>query len=300
MICVPTITEYREKAPHPARVGGGRGLRDESSVSADGSGPLVSVITIARNAGATIQQTIESILAQTYPNIEYIVIDGASTDETLNITRRYEHRIDYWLSEPDEGIADAFNKGIALATGEIIGIINADDWYNEDAVRHAVEQFRQSQADIVYGNLQLWDKDMKTELFFADHKQIEIEMTINHPSVFVRRTAYEEIGLFRADFRYAMDYEWLLRAKHHGLRFHYINYVFTNMRLSGLSNRYWKQTEWEAAKARKLYAPGKSHYPFFLFQIAKGTARRFFERIHLHALVEFYHRHISRVKKIKA
>ena len=274
---------------------------DEPGRAADSHDkPLVSLITATLNSEKTLEETIRSVLRQTYDNIEHIIIDGGSADSTLTILKKYSGQIAYWVSEPDKGISDAFNKGIAASTGEIIGIINADDWYNEDAVRHAVEQFRQSQADIVYGNLQLWDKDLKTELFFADHNQIEIEMTINHPTVFVRRTAYEEIGLFRTDFRYALDYEWLLRAKHHGLRFHYINYVFTNMRLSGLSNRYWKQTEWETAKARKLYAPGKSHYPFFLFQIAKGTARRFFERIHLHALVEFYHRHISRVKKIKA
>src|ERR1044072_3693479 len=112
--------------------------------------PTVSIITVVFNAEKHLEQTINSVLAQTFTDIEYIIIDGGSTDGSVGIIKKYEGQLSYWISEKDKGIADAFNKGITRATGEIIGLINADDWYEPDTVRLVVEHMQD--ADIVFGD----------------------------------------------------------------------------------------------------------------------------------------------------
>src|SRR6185369_14725253 len=121
--------------------------------------PLVSIITVAYNAYPFIEKTIQSVLSQTYSPIEYIIIDGGSTDYTVDIIKGYSNRIAYWSSEKDNGISEAFNKGLSKATGDIIGIINADDWYENDTVERVVYDF--GNADILYGDLQLLKKEKK-------------------------------------------------------------------------------------------------------------------------------------------
>ena len=105
------------------------------------SSPLVSIITVVFNGERFIEKTINSVISQTYKNIEYIIIDGGSTDKTLDIIRQYEDRIDYWISEPDNGIYNAMNKGIKLSRGKLIGLINSDDWYMENAVETVVARY---------------------------------------------------------------------------------------------------------------------------------------------------------------
>ena len=116
--------------------------------------PLVSIITIVFNGEKHLQQTIESVLGQTYPKIEYIIIDGGSKDNSISIIEKYSSRLAYWISEPDKGISDAFNKGISKANGEIIGLINADDWYEKDAVEKIVAAI--TKHDFAYGNIAYW------------------------------------------------------------------------------------------------------------------------------------------------
>ena len=118
--------------------------------------PLISIITVVRNGEVHLEEAIKSVLNQSYGNIEYVVIDGNSTDSTLDIIRKYEDRIDYWISEPDKGISDAFNKGIALCKGEWIGIINADDWYELDTFNNIIQQAKASNSSVIYGNMQVW------------------------------------------------------------------------------------------------------------------------------------------------
>ena len=117
--------------------------------------PLISIITVSYNAVKTIEDTILSVINQTYPNIEYIIIDGGSTDGTLDIIKKYQDKITYWVSEPDKGIYDAMNKGIAKANGELIGIINADDWYELDAVQNVVLEFNNTRPAIYHGGLNI-------------------------------------------------------------------------------------------------------------------------------------------------
>jgi len=137
--------------------------------------PLVSIITIVYNGEKHLQQTIESVLGQSYKPIEYLVVDGGSTDNSLSIIRSYGERIARWKSEKDRGISDAFNKGLSMVSGEIIGIINADDWYEPEAVERAVEALVGS--DIVYGDLRLI-KDGKTDFVLkGNHLFLDSEMT---------------------------------------------------------------------------------------------------------------------------
>ena len=283
------------------RIESGRRVRGEFHKKSEAASPLVSIITIVLNGESTLEDTLQSVFAQTYQNIECIIIDGASTDGTLEIIRRYEDRIAYWISEPDNGIGDAFNKGIAASTGEVIGILNSDDWYEPNAVESAVSRLMQEDTDIVHGMVQYWDTNgQKRELFSGNDALLNKDMTINHPSVFARRKAYEKIGLFRTDFRYAMDYEWLLRAKVNGLKFSYIDRCLSNVRLAGASDKNWKYARMEVAKAKDMHCPGISNRIFYAFQIVKGYCRRFLEMTGLGCIVEFYHRHISYLKKVKS
>lgn len=292
----PTIKEYMKKTPHPKRIEGGIRICRNFTKSSKPLYPIVSIITIVRNGMTTLEQTIQSVLNQTYDNIEYVIIDGYSTDGTLDIIRKYDNRLAYWISEPDEGISDAFNKGIALSTGEIIGIVNADDWYELDAIARVVEQFNKKHTDIVYGIVQCWNANQKVKLVHANDALLAHGMTVNHATVFVKRSTYEIIGLFRYEFHYAMDYEWLLRAKNRDFRFSYIEQCMANMRLGGVSDRYLKRVLWEWKEAKNIYSPGISHSIFFLFQLMKGLVSRCLNRIGFQCVVHFYQTYFSRIK----
>jgi glycosyltransferase involved in cell wall biosynthesis len=233
---IPSIAQ-RRSAPVPSR----RRHGDSRSASAaakkmDDESPLVTIITPVRNAASTLGRTICSVLGQSYPNIEYIVVDGDSTDGTLDILHSFEHGIDYWHSEPDAGISDAFNKGIALATGDIIGILNADDWYEPDTVAVVVEAFSAGEADVVCGALQYWQGDRRGLVFYSDPENLPLESTVNHPTVFVKREVYLRHGLYCTQYKYAMDYDLLLRFYLGGVRFHVLTTVLANMQLGGASD----------------------------------------------------------------
>ena len=279
---------------------GGTQVRGVPPPVTDQAKPLVTIITVVYNNALHLEQTIESVMGQTYANIEYLIIDGGSTDGTTGIIERYDYRIAYWVSEADDGISDAFNKGIAASHGEIIGILNSDDWYEEDAVACAVEAMGNRGADIVYGMLRTWDSDVKSEEVSADHELLEREMSMNHPAVFATRAAYEKVGLYRTDFRYAMDYEWLLRAKKTGLTFVSIDKCLTNMRVEGISNVRWREPLKEEARAKNLVNPSISNVLYYYYKNAKGYARRFLEKTGLRFIVRLFHSYISSVRKTRS
>jgi glycosyltransferase involved in cell wall biosynthesis len=264
--------------------------------------PLVTVITIVFNGEKYIEKTMRSVISQTYDNIEYIIIDGSSADGTIDIVKRYGDTIDYWISEPDEGISDAFNKGIHFSTGDIIGIINAGDWYEPDTVDQVVSHVSAKQFDIAYGTMQYWDlAEKKTDLVYSNDIFLHRNMTVCHATVFVMRRCYESIGLFRKEFRCSMDYEWLLRAKVGGMTFLYINKCLANMIPGGISDRRWKYAIWEVTKAKTLYLPGKmNHIIYFVYQVIKRTTRYCIDRIGLRFITQFYHSYCSLVKRTRS
>ncbi|CAM3516936.1 glycosyltransferase family 2 protein [Pontibacter korlensis] len=197
-------------------------------------GILVSIITIVYNGEKYLEQTIRSVLGQSYKNIQYIIIDGGSTDGSIEIIRKYESQIAIWISEPDRGISDAFNKGIALATGDLIGILNADDWYEPEAVSKMVAHFKPD--SVLHGNTQYWNENgSRAHQAKPNLDILPLEMSLNHPTVFVSKNLYKRYGVFDLNYKLAMDYQLLLRFYAAGVKFIHIDDIVTNMRLGGVS-----------------------------------------------------------------
>lgn len=179
--------------------------------------PLVSIVTVVFNGAATIERTIRSVIGQSYDNIEYIVIDGGSTDGTIELLKRYGDEIAYWVSERDSGIYSAMNKGLAAATGDIISILNADDYYLDDTVEKVV-RIIDSGADIVYGSLLMVDVDGGNPLVLSPLPADELlskglqQMPIPHVTFFARKDIYVNTGKFDETFKIAADHDYVVRA----------------------------------------------------------------------------------------
>jgi len=296
----PTIDEYKNKLPHLDRIEGSLRAAKKFERKPQLEKPLVSIITVARNSELTIERTIQSVLNQTYDNIEYIIVDGGSTDETLKIIRKYEAQISYWISEPDEGISDAFNKGITQSTGDIIGIINSDDWYCNNAVELVINEYMQTKdCFIFHAKMQYWDTESKPYYVFSgSDDKLFFRSTINHPTVFVPRGIYEEIGLFSLGYEYAMDYEWLRRAKVQDKRFCYIDQIISNMSLEGISDHRWLHGHIETMKARQEHGvnPIRNNL-IFIRMLGLTLVRKLLEQAGLGVIVRAYRQHLSITKK---
>jgi glycosyltransferase involved in cell wall biosynthesis len=259
--------------------------------------PLVSIITIVYNGEQFLEQTILSVLQQTYPSIEYIIIDGGSKDKSTDIIKKYEKHLAFWISEKDKGVSDAFNKGIQKATGEIIGLINADDWYEKETVQRVVNAIEN--YDIAYGDLRYWKYEKPEVIFKGDHSYLVNEMTLNHPTVFIKRKIYQQYGLFSLDYKYAMDYELLLRFKLKKCQFIYIPEPLANMRWEGLSDQQWYRACKEVWVIKNRYMPENKlmNTLYLMKQIASISIGKFLQSIHLHPVVRFYRSRLSPVKK---
>ncbi len=204
----------------------------------------ISVITVVYNGADTIRTCLDSVTGQTHTDVEYIVVDGNSTDGTQGIVQAYGNRISRFVSEPDKGLYDAMNKGIVLATGEVIAFLNADDFYpNPDVLAHIAESFAQHDTDAVYGDLIYVDRtDIRrvTRYWNAGVYRsgaFRWGWMPGHPALFVKRSMYTKYGGFRLDLRSAADYELMLRFIHkHGIRLTYRHEVCIVMRNGGVSN----------------------------------------------------------------
>lgn len=206
----------------------------------------ISIITVVLNSEKTIEDTIRSVFSQRYPNIEYIVIDGGSTDGTLQIINKYRKQINYFSSGKDSGIYDAMNKGIHTATGDVIGILNADDVYSDDyVIERVMREFANFPGhELVYGDLvyvkpenlskvvRTWKSKEHHSRFF-EHANVP-----PHPALFLNREVFMRAGLFDLQYDLAADYEFMLRVfKKHDFRSRYIPGVMVKMRLGGATNR---------------------------------------------------------------
>lgn len=203
----------------------------------------ISIITATYNSSATLADTLESMRLQSYHHIEHLIIDGVSKDDTLSIVQNYPH-ISQCISEKDKGIYDAMNKGISLATGEIIGILNSDDFYaHEQVLEKVAKAFADTGCDAVYGDLQYVDAadtGKIVRLWKSGNYQpgdFKWGWMPPHPSFFVRKELYEKFGNFNLHMKTAADYELMLRFIHkHGARLAYIPEVLVKMRNGGASN----------------------------------------------------------------
>lgn len=208
--------------------------------------PLISIITPSFNSSATIADTLRSVNQQTWPAIEHLIIDGASKDNTLEVARLNGQRITQIVSEPDKGIYDAMNKGITLAKGEIIGILNSDDFYaSPDALAWVAAEFADPSVDIVYGDLiyvsqfnlkkpiRIWDSSLYQPGRFS------WGWMPAHPTFFVRRRVYAQCGLFDLSYKIAADFEFCLRALEiYRLPSRHIGQILVHMRTGGASGRF--------------------------------------------------------------
>jgi len=204
----------------------------------------ISIITVTYNSGQTIKSTIDSVLQQRYSDIEYIIVDGQSTDDTINIVSSFGKKVSTFISEPDEGMYDALNKGISLATGDVIGILNSDDIYADDMViPRVVEQFENEKTHSVYGDLKYVAHDnMKQTLrYWRSGKYNRNKFLYGwmppHPTFFVKREIYQSFGGFNTNLKSAADYELMLRFLFkYGVSSSYIPEVMVLMRTGGMSN----------------------------------------------------------------
>jgi len=204
----------------------------------------ISVITVSFNSQNTLRQTIESVLSQNYDNVEFILIDGGSTDWTLDIINNYKDRINFFVSEPDKGIYDAMNKGIIAASGDVIGILNSDDFYTDEAIIKKVsDKFHESTCDAVYGDL-LYVKSMDASKIFRywksgsfSVKKLRKGWMLPHPTFFVKKSVYEKYGLYNTQFNSASDYDMILRLLYkYKMKVEYIPSILVKMRMGGASN----------------------------------------------------------------
>lgn len=203
----------------------------------------VSIITSCFNREATIGDAINSVLAQTYPDIEYIVIDGASKDGSLAVINQYKDRIATIVSEPDHGMYEGVNKGLHRATGDIVGLMHSDDFfYAPDTVEHIVRLFEQTGADLVYGNGLFVDATDTSRVVrnwisgrYSKGKMRRGWLPL-HPTVYVRRECIERLGLYDESFKIAADSDWLVRYMYEGnLKIAYLDEYIVRMRMGGLS-----------------------------------------------------------------
>ena len=234
--------------PHPQRKGEGglrsRGLFKNPLSTAQHGAPLITVITVVFNGEKTLEQTILSVLSQNYAHVEYIIVDGGSRDGTVDILRKYEHALDYWVSEPDNGIFDAWNKSVALASGDWIAFLGADDVYLDGALAaYGAAIMRHDALPLDYlssrVNLTRGDKVVRTIGQRWHWKAFGKYMNVAHVGSLHHRRLFDQYGGFDPAYRICGDYELLLRPRG-ALRADYFNTVTVNMSLGGVSDANWR------------------------------------------------------------
>jgi len=204
--------------------------------------PLITIITVVFNGEKYLEETIRSVINQTYDNVEYIIIDGGSTDGTLAIIKKYEGQIDYWVSEKDYGLYDAMNKGIKTASGLLIGLLNSDDQYNFFTITSVLESFYlESEASVFYGDLvKFFNENRNDVVFFKGDMSTNAfakgNIRINHPTCFVDRRVYRLYGCFDDYFDIGADRELMLRFYFNSVKFIHIPKILALFRFGGVTS----------------------------------------------------------------
>ena len=238
-------------------------VKSEQDTEKKDLNPLVTIITTTYNSEKTLSQTIESVLTQTYPELEYIIVDGLSSDRTIEIARSYEKHflkkgfMYHIVSERDSGMYDAINKGISMAKGEIIGNINSDDWYESDAVEKTVDFFRKTNCDFMYADLRMVKRDGKSYIKHSGKGNVVSSRDWNHPTQFVRKSVYEH-ERYKCESIHD-DFDLLLRVKAKNYKIGIMNEVTANFRMDGMSHERSLQKAFQRGKARyRIYR--NNHY----------------------------------------
>lgn len=241
---------------------------------------LVSLITVCYNSEQTIRKTIESVLAQTYDSIEYIIVDGDSSDKTLDVVKEYEERIEkrgYKLkvvSEKDNGIYDAMNKGIALSSGDLVGIINSDDWYEPIAVETAVSVYKEEAYDMFYADINLIKENGKVMVKHSKLDKLPTSRHWNHPTTFVKKTVYDELGAFRCEGIHD-DYDFVLRVRRAKKKVVIKNVVLANFKTGGVSNKKSIKNSFGRIKDRYRCYRNNKYSRLYIFECFAIEAAKF-------------------------
>lgn len=220
----------------------------------------ISLITTCFNREKTIRETIESVLNQDYPEIEYIVVDGASNDKTLSIIQEYGDLIDKIISEPDKGMYEGINKGIRVATGDVIGLLHSDDFlFSSHTLSDVVERFTESQADLVYGNGIYVDYQNTNKIvrdwISGDYNKLKLKRgwLPLHPTVYIKRECIDDWGLYDESYKIAADSDFLVRYLYLAdLNVAYLNKYIVRMRMGGLST--------DLGKSKQKWIEDLRHY----------------------------------------
>ena len=240
--------------------------------------PKISIITICYNCAADIGETIQSVLSQDYPDREYIIVDGASKDDTMSVIESYKDQIDVIISEPDQGISDAFNKGIRRATGDVIVLINAADLLLPGALRKVAEAWTED-TDLLMTNVIMKDKDTGfecREVPSTDFPLMPFFRHVSHQGAYISRKCYEQCGLYDTAIRWPMDLEFMMRASLQGTRFRYED-IDTALFISGGTtnrNNIFKKRDDYLYMVRKNGGNALQAWGFYLFLIATQCMKR--------------------------
>ncbi len=243
------------------------------------AGPVISVVTVVYNGERHVEQAIRSVLSQSYDNIEYIVVDGGSTDGTLNVVRAHEDRIDCWVSEPDSGIDDAMNTGIGLATGDLVGLLNSDDWYADGAIAEVarIHAAGGAQDRVIAGKWRIVLESPSLSIEAAPSLRFHTGMPLCHQAMFVPRAAYASVGLYDTGYRYAADLDMVLRLHAGRVPFVFSDRVLVHFRATGASDRHYRESVREAAGIIRKRLPFRTYAAYLIvrwkFELLTGAAR---------------------------
>jgi len=220
---------------------------------------LISYVTVVRNNEKTLRRTIESVQQQSYKNIEHIVIDGNSTDRTLNIIKEYEDVIDYFASEPDLGLYDALNKAIELTRGHLILVLNSDDWLSKDSALYAANNFLKNKPQFIAGTAKVLVNDGKDIIYWKPQHVTKTSYftvaNLNHNAVYASKEAYELSGPYDISYKIAADTKWVLKCYDKGIYFQYTEEVLINFSLGGVSSDIY----WHVEECKRII---KERFPF--------------------------------------
>lgn len=245
--------------------------------------PIISIVTICFNSANTVEETIKSVLGQDYPLLDYVIIDGGSTDGTVDILSRYKHRFGYFCSEPDNGISDAFNKGIKNAKGDIICIINSDDILLPGAL-NAVAEYYEEGVDIYRGNVIIRNKE--TGFAGRDIPSMKFPLmpffvNVDHQGTFVTAQAHKKWGYYDTKFKYMMDHDFLARCYQGGAKFKYMPVDVAEFRLGGVSVASIRQKKYDLEHIVLNNGGGRMlakfcYSYFYMFDLVKRCVIRLF------------------------
>ncbi|MEN8154845.1 MAG: glycosyltransferase family 2 protein [Acidobacteriota bacterium] len=258
--------------------------------------PVLSIITVVKNGEQYLSQTIKSVIDQKFEGLEYIIIDGGSTDKSIEIIKKYEDKIDKWISEPDSGIYDAMNKGLALSSGEWVWYINSDDYLEGGAVKFIFNNNSAliMDAGIIYGNLRRIGDGYNYSVKQRNLKDLNKIITFSHPSTLIRRGLLEDAGGFDLRYKLVSDYDLIYRIAKMGPEVVYINKTFANMRHGGASERLsnsFKRIRERFIIDRKNISLGKACKIYVLFLLPglfKKILKYALEKLGMKRLISLY------------